>query len=163
MLPAFVAAEDDTGHLARGQFMDRSIHDRDLLASNAQFPAQVSGPPHWILLLFAHAQHLTQARFQHYVCRAFAASVQPVFKILNFDDMRNLGMADLDRSGGQSFSDVADPVMLAQRGEGLGDRFVERFSRHVEFVGGIVQIVDNNGASFKSYDGNLWYSLFVRL
>jgi hypothetical protein len=46
MLPAFVAAEDDTRHLARGQFMDRSIHDRDLLASNAQFPAQVSGPPH---------------------------------------------------------------------------------------------------------------------
>src|SRR5579864_9076474 len=46
MRPAFVAAEDDAGHLACGQFMYRSVHDRDLLVSGAQFPPQVSGPPH---------------------------------------------------------------------------------------------------------------------
>src|SRR5260370_1504833 len=33
--------------------------------------------------------------------------VQPVFKILNFDNVRNLGGPDLHGNGGQSASDVA--------------------------------------------------------
>ena len=55
------------------------------------------------LLLFSHAEHLPQPRLQCRFGGALAASVQPVFKILNFDDMRNLGMLDLDSDGGQSF------------------------------------------------------------
>ena len=113
--------------------------------------------------MFAHSQHLPQPRLQHCVCRAFAASFQPIFKVLNFDDMRNLGMPDLHRNGGQTASDVADPVVAAERSEGLGDGFVQGLGRHVDRVRGVVQIVDNDGAGFEGHDGNLLYSLFVRL
>lgn len=114
------------------------------------------------LLWFVHRQHLPQPRFQHHVCRAFAAPIQPVFKILNFDDMRNLGMPDFHRGGCKAMPDVADPLVTAQRGEGLGDGFVEGLGGHVDRVLGVVQIVDNDGAGFESHDGNLTYSLFVR-
>ena len=53
-------------------------------------------------------------------------------------------------------------IMIAQRGEGLGDGFVQGFCRHVERMRGVVQIVDNDGAGFESHDGNLSYSPFVR-
>jgi len=76
--------------------------------------------------------------------------------------MRNLGIPDLYGHRRQSFSDVADPVVPAYRGEGLGDRFVERFRRHVELVRSVVQIMDNDGAGFRSHDGNLSYSPIVR-
>jgi hypothetical protein len=33
-----------------------------------------------------------------------------------------------------------------------GDRFVERFSRHVQLVRGVVQIVDSDGAGFGSHE-----------
>jgi GTPase involved in cell partitioning and DNA repair len=77
--------------------------------------------------------------------------------------MRNLGMPDFHSDGGQSVADVADPVVTAQRSEGLGDGFVQGLGGHVDRVRGLVQIVDNNGAGFKSHDGNLPHSLFVRL
>ena len=77
--------------------------------------------------------------------------------------MGDLRIPDLHRNAGQSFSDVTDPVVPAQHREGLGDRFVERFRRHVELVRGVVQVVDNDGTGFKGHDGNLSYSLFVRL
>ena len=77
--------------------------------------------------------------------------------------MGDLGIPDLHGDRGEPCPDVADPVVIARHCEGLGDRFVERFRRHVELVGVVVQIVDNDGASFKSHDGNLPYSLFVRL
>ena len=67
---------------------------------------------------------------------ALATSVKPVFKILNFDDVRDLGIPDLHGDGGQAASDVADPVVTAHRGEGLRDGFVERFGRHVERMRG---------------------------
>ena len=76
--------------------------------------------------------------------------------------MRNLGMPYFNGDRRQCLSDVADPVVPAHGGEGLGNRFVERFRRHVELVRDVVQIVDNDGAGFKSHDGNLSYSLFVR-
>ena len=57
----------------------------------------------------------------------------------------------------------ADPVVTACRGEGLCDGFVERRGRHVERVRSLVQIMDNDGAGFEGHDGNLPYSLFVRL
>jgi len=60
------------------------------------------------------------------------------------------------------FSDVADPVVTAQRGEGLRDGFVKGFGRHVDHVRGLVQIVDNDGTGFESHDGNLSCSLFLR-
>ena len=49
--------------------------------------------------------------------------------------MCNLGMPDLNSDGGQSSSDIADPVMTAQSGEGPGDGFVEGFGRHVKRSG----------------------------
>ncbi len=49
------------------------------------------------------------------------------------------------------------------RGESLGDGFVQGLGRHVDCVGGLVQIVDNDGTGLKCHDGNLSYSLFVRL
>jgi hypothetical protein len=113
--------------------------------------------------MFVDAEHLTQPRFQDCVCGAFAVPVQPVFKILNFDDMRNLGVPDLDGDSGQSAPDFADPFMTTQRGEGLGNGFVQGLGGHVYRVRGIVQVVDNDGAGFKGHDGNLSYSPFVRL
>lgn len=77
--------------------------------------------------------------------------------------MRDLGIPDLHGDRRQPASDVAHPVVTAHHGESLGDRFVERLRRHVELVGGIVQVVDNDGAGFEGHDGNLSYSLFVRL
>ena len=115
------------------------------------------------LLLFAQAEHLPQSRLQQRLRRALAASVQPVLKILNFDNMRNLWIPDLNADSRQSSSDVADPVVTAHRDEGLGNRFVERFRRHVERMRGVVQIADDDGAGFEGHDGNLSYSLFVRL
>jgi hypothetical protein len=71
--------------------------------------------------LFACAEHLPQPRLQEYFCRTPAAPVQPVFKILNFDDMRNVGMPDLHGNGGQSSPDLADPSVTAQRSEGVAE------------------------------------------
>jgi hypothetical protein len=75
----------------------------------------------------------------------------------------DLGIPDLHGDGGQPCSDVADPVVTAHHGEGLGDRFVARLRRHVELVRGVVQVVDNDGAGFGSHDGNLSYSLLFAL
>ena len=66
---------------------------------------------------------------KHHVCRALAAPVEPVLKILNLDGVSDVRMPDLHGHGGQSASDLADPVFPTQRGEGLGDGFVEGFSR----------------------------------
>lgn len=71
-------------------------------------------------------------------------------------------MPDLHGDGGQSASDVADPLVTGHRGEGLGDVFVRGFGRHVDRVRGLVEIVDNDGAGVKSHDGNLSYSPSVR-
>jgi len=77
--------------------------------------------------------------------------------------MGDLWIPDLHGDRRQPRSDVADPVVTARDGEGLGDRFVERLRRHVELVRGVVQVVDNDGAGFGRHDGNLSYSLFIRL
>ena len=77
--------------------------------------------------------------------------------------MGDLGIPDLHGDGGQPCSDVADPVVTAHHGEGQGDRLVERLCRHVELVRGVVEVMDNDGAGFGRHDGNLSYSLFVRL
>jgi hypothetical protein len=58
--------------------------------------------------------------------------------------MRDLGIADPHSNGGQSASEVTDPLVTARRGEGLGDRFVERLGGYVERMGGIVQVMDND-------------------
>ena len=76
--------------------------------------------------------------------------------------MGDLWIPDLHGDRRQPRSDVADPVVTARDGEGLGDGVVKGLGRHVERVRGLVQIVDNDGTGFKSHDGNLSYSLFVR-
>jgi ribosome-binding ATPase YchF (GTP1/OBG family) len=58
--------------------------------------------------------------------------------------MGNLGIPDFYGDGCQALSDLADPVVPAHRGEGLGDRFVECFRRHVELMRGVVQVADND-------------------
>ena len=77
--------------------------------------------------------------------------------------MGDLGISDLDGIGRQALPDVADPVVAAHRNEGLGDGFVERCRSHLKLVRGIVQVVDNDGAGFQWHQGNLSYSLCVRL
>ena len=62
--------------------------------------------------------------------------------------MRHLGMPDLHGDIGQSESDVADPVLTAECGEGLGDGLVEGFCRHVERMLSFVQVVDDDGCRF---------------
>src|SRR5437870_5222920 len=79
-----------------------------------------------------HRQHLPQPCLLRHLLRALATPVQPVFKVLNLDDMRDLGISDLYRDLRQSASDLADPVPPAHRGEGLGDCFVEGLRCHVE-------------------------------
>lgn len=76
--------------------------------------------------------------------------------------MRNFGMSDFDRDAREAPSDLADPVVTAQRGESLGDG-LQGLGSHVDRVGSLVQIVDNDGAGFESHHGNLSYSSFVRL
>ena len=77
--------------------------------------------------------------------------------------MRHLGVPDLDGDGRQPASDIADPVVEAQGGEGLGDGFVKGLRRHVERVLCFVQVVDDDGAGLERHEGNLSDSLFVRL
>jgi len=52
--------------------------------------------------------------------------------------MRNFGMPDFNRDARQALSDLADPVVTAQRGQGLGDGFVQGLGSHVERVRGLV-------------------------
>ena len=60
--------------------------------------------------------------------------------------MRHFGLPDLHGNSRQAPSDLADPVLRAQGGEGLSDRFVQRRCRDVERMRGLIQIVDNNSA-----------------
>jgi hypothetical protein len=116
-----------------------------------------------LLLFFGVHRSLLRSHLLAPLSAQSSGGVVPVFKILDFDDMGDLWIPDLHGDGGQPCSDVADPVVTARDGEGLGDSFVERFRRHVELVCGVVQVVDNDGAGFRRHDGNLSYSLFVRL
>jgi hypothetical protein len=77
---------------------------------------------------------LPQPPLEHRFRRAPAAPVQPVFKVLHPDDVRHLGVPDLDGDGRQPASDIADPVVNVQGGEGMGDGFVKGLRRHVERV-----------------------------
>jgi len=115
------------------------------------------------LLLLLQAKHLPQASLQHSFRRAFAASVEPLFKVLNLDDVRHLGLPDLNRYGGQSFADFAYPILDVKRSEALGNGFVKGFRRYVERVRRLVQIVDYDRAGFKGHASNLSYSLILRL
>src|ERR1035437_4154772 len=85
------------------------------------------------------------------ICGTLGPPVQPVFKILNLHDMGNFRIPDLHGDGGKSFSDVANPLKTVDRGESLGNWFVERLGRHVERMGGAVQIVDNDRAGFEGH------------
>ena len=118
-----------------------------------------------VILIIAIARScraLPKSCLEHGFLRALAASVQPVFKTLNFGDMRDLGIPDLHGNRRQSSPDAVDPVVPAHRGEGLCDSFVERLRRRVEGMRGFVQIVDNYSAGFESHDGELSHSPFVR-
>ena len=107
-------------------------------------------------------KYLPQPAFQHRFRRAPAAPVQPVFKVLHPDDVGHLGVPDLDGDSRQPASDITDPVVNAQGGEGLGDGFVKGLRRHVERVLCFVQVVDDDGTSLEPDEGNLSYSPFVR-
>ena len=105
---------------------------------------------------------LPKPRLQRRVCRTLARPAQPAFKILNLDDMGDLGITDLNGDGSQSLSDVANPIVTVNHCDSLSNCFVESFGRHVERMRGAVQIVDNHGAGFERHQANLSYSLFVR-
>src|ERR1017187_5237392 len=105
----------------------------------------------WSSSLFMQAQHLAQPRFQHCFRRALASSVQPLFKILELHGVCHLWMPNGDGNGGQSFSDVAYPVVSGKDGEGLSDGFVEGLCRYVERVRRLIQIVDNDRPGSKRH------------
>ena len=65
-----------------------------------------------------------------------------LFKVLNFNDVCDLGISDLYGDGGQSASDLSDPIMAACCGEGLGDGLIECCGRQVERMRSVVQTVD---------------------
>jgi hypothetical protein len=94
MLPAFVASEDDARHLSSGGFVQRRGRDRDLLASNAQFPPQGSGPPHFDPPYYCYCS-LSMAgidprlAFGSVASRTVGAPVPTMFQIPNFYDMGN--------------------------------------------------------------------------
>jgi hypothetical protein len=67
------------------------------------------GMTHQELLHGGCSPRVIKLRLQRCFGRALAASVQPVFKVLDLHNMRNLGMPDLDGDGRESTSDVADP------------------------------------------------------
>ena len=100
--------------------------------------------------------------FRTCLCRALTSPIQPVFKILNFNDVGDLRISNFHRDRSQSLSDVCDPLVTTRHSEGLGDGFVERRGGHVERVRSLVQIMDNDCAGFEGHAGNLPYSLFVR-
>jgi hypothetical protein len=133
------------------------------LSSRRKTPAHRMSSSFIIIVIVCLCRASAATSLQDYFCRTPAAPVQPVFKILNFDNMRNVGMPDLHGNGGQSFPDLADPFVTAQRSESVGDSFVQGLGRHVDRVRDLVDVLDNNGAGFKGHDGNLSYSLFVRL
>ena len=110
-------------------------------------------PAHCILILLItlDANHHPKPRLQRRVCGTLGPPVQPVFKILNLDDMGDFGIPDLHGDGGKSFSDVANPLVTVDRGESLGNCFVKSLGRHVERMRGAVQIVDNDGAGFEGH------------
>jgi hypothetical protein len=60
------------------------------------------------MLLLADTEHLPQSRFQHGVRGTLAASEESVFKILNFEDLGDFWIPDLDGDRRQSLADVAD-------------------------------------------------------
>ena len=67
--------------------------------------------------------------------------------------MRHFRMPDPDGDGRQPASDLPDPVVNAQRGEGLGDGFVKGLRRHAERVLCFVQVVDDDGAALECHEG----------
>jgi hypothetical protein len=115
----------------------RHAADRALLVINRAF---------LYLLLLVHAKHSPESRLQHHICRALAASVKPVFEVLNFHDVGDFRLSDADGDCGQAFAYLTGPFVAAQRGQGLGDGFVEGFCRDIESVRGLVQIADNDPA-----------------
>ena len=103
------------------------------------------------LLLLVHAKHSPESRLQHHICRALAASVKPVLEVLNFHDVGNFRLSDADGDCGQAFAYLTGPFVAAQRGQGLGEGFVEGFCRDIESVRGLVQIADNDPAGFQRH------------
>jgi len=67
-------------------------------------------------------------------------------EILNFHDVGDFRLFDLDRHGRQPFADFSNPFVPAQLGEGLGNRFVECVRGHLEGMADIVKIMDGDSA-----------------
>ena len=103
------------------------------------------------LLSLARADHHPKSRLERRICGTLGSTVQPVFKILNLDDMGNFRIPDLHGDCAKSFSDVANPLVTLDRGDSLGNCFVESLGRHLERMRGAVQIVDNDGAGFERH------------
>ena len=76
-------------------------------------------------IILCAAQVSAAAALEHRFRRAPAAPVQPVFKVLHPDEVRHLGVPDLDGDGRQPASDIADSVVNVQGGESMGDGFVK--------------------------------------
>jgi len=74
--------------------------------------------------------------------------------------MGNFRIPDLHADGAKSFSDVANPLVTLDRGDSLGNCFVESLGRHVGRMRGTVQIVDNDGAGFERH-GTIYHIRYL--
>jgi hypothetical protein len=162
-VPAVPASEDNARDFAGGQRVKRSVDGCNLLVPGRSVPAATLRSPSLFSSSVAHSEHVPQSRLQYDFRRRPATPVQPVFKILNFYDVRNLGMPDSYLDTCQSLAGVADPFLPAQRGEGPSDGLIERLGGDVKRVRGLVEIVDDDGASLQGHECNYQSSLFVLL
>ena len=70
----------------------------------------------------------------------------------------------LDKNGHrcEPLTDLSYPVVLLQRGESRGDRFIESLGRDLDGVLNASKILYRNRARSKNHDDSLAYSPFVR-
>jgi hypothetical protein len=109
-----------------------AVRKRQLLVSATEFSSQGCCLFHVALLWFPGFEHFAHSCLEHDFGRSFAGPVQPSFEIPNFYNVGNFGLPDLDGDSCRSLADFANPLMAAQRGEGLSDGFVKRFCGYVE-------------------------------
>lgn len=81
---------------------------------------------------FWHSQKLPQAALEDDFRRRLTLPVQPIFKVVHFDNMGHFRLLDRDADGRQAFADFSYPVVAAKRDDALSDRFVKSACCHVQ-------------------------------
>src|ERR1700735_1082448 len=101
MPPVFIASENDARHLPRCQLMHRSGRGRDLLAANAQLPAQGNRRVHLLSPYCCGRPSIRPAWLSPPGPWGCCIPASASFRNLDLHDLRDLGMADLDGGGNE--------------------------------------------------------------